>query len=373
LNGVLIDRSENFFTSTLAKECTSSNFTTFSQSLNGTSIMATVADNQTVDYCDYFEVGTGYQFTQADCGIGLVVLQDRVDAASDLYYKSITSLPSTLNWAWSELAALVNEIKPLACDVASGPSSVIDEFWSLIAVPWADFQAAANISMNVEEWTKEELKTWISNYVQYITVVEAFITSHADSVSIVNGSVIISNVTVVNASASAPIIDIASIISFVESLNLTESEVVSFTGIWSTAYDLANVTVSDIIADLSATSTIVTSTFTWFEAFFGVQGFYTVSGSSVTEIEQEVTTSISGFISSSGLATLEAGLPAELQAIISWIEVNVEAELSKILPAVVFPWTVIPVVVVNSTNSINSTNATILNTTGSGSAINSTN
>ena len=72
--------------------------------------MAAVAGAQTVTYCDYFEVGTGYQFSQADCGIGLVVLQDRVNAARDLYYKGITQLPTTLNWAWSELAGLVTAI-----------------------------------------------------------------------------------------------------------------------------------------------------------------------------------------------------------------------------------------------------------------------
>jgi hypothetical protein len=49
----------------------------------------------------------GYQFTTADNGIGLVVLQDRVGGLRDLYYKSITSLPTTLTWDWAELAALL--------------------------------------------------------------------------------------------------------------------------------------------------------------------------------------------------------------------------------------------------------------------------
>jgi hypothetical protein len=107
-NGVLIHRAENFYPIKLTPECGSANFTTFDLSLNGTAGNITdIADNATIDYCDYFEVGTGYQFTEADNGLGLVVLQDRVDAARDLYYKSLTSLPTTLQWDWSELAGLL--------------------------------------------------------------------------------------------------------------------------------------------------------------------------------------------------------------------------------------------------------------------------
>jgi len=65
---------ENFYTSPLEKVCYSSDFASFKISLNGTSIVAVVAPNATVAYCDYFLVGNGYLFTVADEGIGLVVL-----------------------------------------------------------------------------------------------------------------------------------------------------------------------------------------------------------------------------------------------------------------------------------------------------------
>jgi hypothetical protein len=45
----------------------------------------------------------------------------------------------------------------------------------LISVPWAEWQAAANLAINVEEWTKADLKQWIFNYFQYKSAVEAFI------------------------------------------------------------------------------------------------------------------------------------------------------------------------------------------------------
>lgn len=42
MNGVLLSRKESFYTSALQKDCGSTSFSAFEQSLNGTSIMATV-------------------------------------------------------------------------------------------------------------------------------------------------------------------------------------------------------------------------------------------------------------------------------------------------------------------------------------------
>ena len=112
MNGVLLSRKENFFTSALQKECNSTSFSAFEQSLNGTSVLATVSANQTINYCDYYEIGEGYQFTQADNGIGLALLPDRIGSAADLYYKLLTGTTGTvapviLGWDWAELIQLV--------------------------------------------------------------------------------------------------------------------------------------------------------------------------------------------------------------------------------------------------------------------------
>jgi hypothetical protein len=39
--------------------------------------------NETVNYCDYFAYGEGYLFSQANLGIGLVILSDRYNGTLD--------------------------------------------------------------------------------------------------------------------------------------------------------------------------------------------------------------------------------------------------------------------------------------------------
>ena len=89
--GVLLSRKEQFFTTDLKKDCKSSSLSDFNMSMGANSTLpSTLSDdispvnstspmpvNQTVNYCDYFEIGVGYVFTQADQDIGLVVLVDR--------------------------------------------------------------------------------------------------------------------------------------------------------------------------------------------------------------------------------------------------------------------------------------------------------
>jgi hypothetical protein len=45
MNGVLVSRKENFYTTALQKECNSTDFATFEQSLNGTSVMVSLESN----------------------------------------------------------------------------------------------------------------------------------------------------------------------------------------------------------------------------------------------------------------------------------------------------------------------------------------
>jgi len=62
--------------------------------------MASVPSNMTVTYCDYFEVGNGYLFTQADDDIGLVVLNDRFGGVLDEHYEYLKVKPGVLTWDW---------------------------------------------------------------------------------------------------------------------------------------------------------------------------------------------------------------------------------------------------------------------------------
>lgn len=124
-NGVIISRKEAFYTSPLVSECNSTSWESFQESLGNSSSVAAPANstsNSTVNYCDYYLYGEGYQFTQAEFGIGLVLLQDRYNTTNDLYYKEVSAplavpAPSTptLSWNWSELTQLVQALTNSQC------------------------------------------------------------------------------------------------------------------------------------------------------------------------------------------------------------------------------------------------------------------
>jgi hypothetical protein len=61
MNGVLVSRKENFYTSILEKECNSTNYDDFLVEAGRTT--GFVPGPKTVDFCDYFEIGVGYQFS----------------------------------------------------------------------------------------------------------------------------------------------------------------------------------------------------------------------------------------------------------------------------------------------------------------------
>ena len=90
-NGVLVTREEDFFKNPLKKECNSTIFSIFDISLLDPSIMGSISPDAQINYCDYYEVDVGYKFTQADSGIGLVVLDNRFGGPRDLYYKNFTA------------------------------------------------------------------------------------------------------------------------------------------------------------------------------------------------------------------------------------------------------------------------------------------
>jgi hypothetical protein len=118
--GFLESRKENFYTSPLEKECNSTTYASFNATLNGTSTLAsTVSGTAVVEYCDYFEIGVGYQFTQADNGIGLVVVPGVIGGARDVYYRDLNLTNSTLYWDWVELAALIETYSSSQCANAS--------------------------------------------------------------------------------------------------------------------------------------------------------------------------------------------------------------------------------------------------------------
>jgi hypothetical protein len=152
--------------------------------------MVSVAANQTIDLCNYFEVGAGYQFSQADNGIGLVLLEDLVGSARDLYWKNMVSAPVNLGWNWGELVQLIQALEGSQCagvnaTLPSLPnlSGSLSDVLSALNLPWSQWTATALQNLNVASWTKAEWKFWIQTYVSYWNAIQAYGSSISGAVS----------------------------------------------------------------------------------------------------------------------------------------------------------------------------------------------
>lgn len=195
-NGVLASRKEAFYTSPLQKECNTTDGASFIQSLNGTNVVVptNIANMTDLEVCDYFSYGEGYQFSQAESGIGLVILGDRYNSTRDLFYQN--GMPSTdnstapvvtptapqLNWNWSELSGLIAQLQNVQCGLVNSTTNVttpIDfgsfNLFAALNLPWAQWSQLANINLDFNTWTKEDLKMWIQNYVTYWNAIQSYI------------------------------------------------------------------------------------------------------------------------------------------------------------------------------------------------------
>jgi hypothetical protein len=185
MNGVLLSRKENFYTSALEKECNSTSYTAFEQSLNGTTLMNAVAPNATLSVCDYFKVGAGYQFSQADNGVGLVFLEDRIGGSRDLYWKNLVSAPLNLGWNWSELVTLIESLGSSQCanSTTGVASSGASDILAALNLPWSQWSLTAMQNLNIASWGKTEWKYWIQTYVTYWNALQAYVAVGESAVS----------------------------------------------------------------------------------------------------------------------------------------------------------------------------------------------
>ena len=90
----------------------------------------------------------------------------------------------------------------------------------------------------------------------------------------------------------------------------------NFTMIWKEIYDDDNMTLSDIIADLNLTSTIVVDLKEWFSFFFGIEGVVTLD-----RVEPSIPP-VSG-----GGDGQPSDIPPGMEAIVEWITVQVQKEV----------------------------------------------
>lgn len=239
--------------------------------------------NGTVDYCDYYLWGEGYQFTQADSGIGLVLFQDRYNSSSDLYYKNgaapvvVPSMPS-LSWNWSELTQLIQALTNAQCSQQSSnstsvsmnstvsmPSSSVSVLAGL-NLPWSSWGSLANLNMDINSWSKAEWKMWIQNYVTYFNAVQGYVAQVKGAVNTA-GSVISGLLSGIKGQVSSDVQSAESILGEGASLivgNLNVSGQISFTEFWKPDFDFDNVTVGEIIADINTASNVITQVKLWF-------------------------------------------------------------------------------------------------------------
>lgn len=63
--------------------------------------------NDTVSYCDYFELSEGYRFTEIDNMI--VYVASKVGGVRDVFFKGVAATSQDIYWDWDTLATLVEE------------------------------------------------------------------------------------------------------------------------------------------------------------------------------------------------------------------------------------------------------------------------
>ena len=97
-NGVLQSRKEAFFTYPLQKECNTTDGASLMKSMNGTNVAgpANMSDNANLTVCDYYAYGRGYQFSQADSGIGLLIWEEKYNSTRALWYQNATEEPKVM-------------------------------------------------------------------------------------------------------------------------------------------------------------------------------------------------------------------------------------------------------------------------------------
>lgn len=90
-DGSLVNREEQHYKSALEKECNSTMWGSLLSGMNMTNGSMSSAEmmlneSTTVEACNFFQWGKGYQFTQVNNGIGLVVNMAIEGGERDLYW-----------------------------------------------------------------------------------------------------------------------------------------------------------------------------------------------------------------------------------------------------------------------------------------------
>lgn len=167
-DGVLVSRQEEFFTSPLVKECHTAMVSDVMAIINKSpsDLGLTLQVTDSVTYCDYFEVGIGYEFSLFQSGIGLVFNETVVGGPRDLFYKTQNVTSGVLYWDWNELDVLINEFAQMNCSsnsVGGSPIPIGADVYLQLNLPFSDWNSSAlNINnMSFDSWSKAQFKLWL--------------------------------------------------------------------------------------------------------------------------------------------------------------------------------------------------------------------
>jgi hypothetical protein len=150
--------------------------------------------------------------------------------------------------------------------------------WPNLPVDWAGWNTNALANPNIGNFNKTEWKLWILFYTKYFNAFEAFLTqncslqlnasSNSGTSNNLSGTSNSAATTLSNTNGSC-IGDVGDNVIISGNSNAS----LNFSAIWIPIYDLANITVDEILADLNSSSSIVAQTINFFGTFFGPNGF----------------------------------------------------------------------------------------------------
>lgn len=100
--GATESTQEHFYDSLLGKECETLTFGDL-QNLYGEDLPKSLEEDQEVEVCDYYEAGSGYQFSIVDNEIGLLMIEGKKESERNDYYLNLNATSENINWNWSEL------------------------------------------------------------------------------------------------------------------------------------------------------------------------------------------------------------------------------------------------------------------------------
>jgi hypothetical protein len=164
--------------------------------------------------------------------------------------------------------------------------------WPDLQIDWAFWNANAQVNQNISNWTTAEWKLWVLWYVEYYNAFEAYLTANCSNIQLMtntsssasslpgsNSSTGV-NSSNMSSSANSSMQSNASCIGAVGdgvTISGNTNTSLNFSAIWSPAYDLAGITVNEVLADLNSSSSIVAQTINFFDTFFGPNGFVTMN------------------------------------------------------------------------------------------------